>query len=213
MAIISGVVRKGEDSVEGAKVYILYDGEVVASAETNVGGEYFCDGLDEDKKYHAVVEHEEVDDEEVTLYSARSVPGIVPAEDPRFFLYKDGVGEENWSVEEGVTIKQGYITLSPGEPDTGGGYLSGISTVITHDLTNINYIKVEYEGGNDGDCNNEIYTISPYKYFCFEMSYDRNVAVWDVSDVIGERTIRVSTSSDIYPYTSNSLIIFKVWLE
>lgn len=40
IAAISGVVRKDGVAVEGAKVYILHDGEVVSSGESDESGEY-----------------------------------------------------------------------------------------------------------------------------------------------------------------------------
>lgn len=216
MAIISGTVRKGEDPVEGAKVYILYDGEVVASAETNETGEYLCDGLDDDKKYHAVVEHSEVDGEEVTHYSARSMPGITPAEDPRLFLYKDGEGGENWDAWENATrycyvdFGDSYITINAETWSTlVGGADASIITKQETDITPYNYIKIY--------CDHDNFSIvlmpsggTWYDAITVNFTEMNGVQVADITQITGEHTIEIIVSCD--DYESNTLEVYQVWL-
>ena len=217
MGIISGVVKKDEDPVEGAKVYILYDGEVVASAETNEDGEYACYDLDEDKKYHAVVEHSEVDGEEVTHYSARSMPGITPAEDPRLFLYKDGEGGENWDVYDDDTqycyidFGVSFITMNAETWSTAvGGSEVRITIKEVVDLTPYNYFKIR--------CNHDDFSIylslpvNPW-HLRTNMPFAEvdGAYVVDISQITGDYTVMVDVECD--DYESNALEVYRIWLE
>lgn len=220
MAIISGVVKKGEDPVEGAKVYILYDGEVVASAETSETGEYLCDGLDDDKKYHAVVEHSEVDGEEVTHYSARSMPGITPAEDPRIFLYKDGEGEENWNLKgvysyHGSEFKSDHVYIWV-TTDSDDGYSSYMQTKNKVDVTAINYMCIEYKNVGFSGYRQTIgfSHMDPPLNTPFQFSNDKIVYKLDVSSETGEKNIAVVLDSyDHSDIETAELFVYKIWLE
>lgn len=215
MAIISGVVRKDEDPVEGAKVYILYDGEVVASAETNVGGEYFCDGLDDDKKYHAVVEHSEVDGEEITHYSARSMPGITAVEDPRLFLYKDGEGGENWDDNSGGYVSWYFdsdrIWLSL-DCDSGGGGAAYIETKEAIDITNFSSLKIEYEDVRDWGSEIQDFEVCVEGriFVTHKNPIDKETVTADISLLSGSHKIEifVTNGADYLEYA-----FYKIWLE
>lgn len=230
MAIISGVVRKDEDPVEGAKVYILYDGEVVASAETDTNGEYLCDDLDDDKKYHAVVEHSETEGEEVTLFSARSMPGITPAEDPRFFLYKDGEGGENWDDEGGdpryAYFGKGSTTMYiVAISDSGGGNSYNVTTKEKYDFSDYNYVKIEYSTSTNysyidqkahlaigiGRTGWGIYPVETLEYLLWHED-EWAIGVIDISTLTGEYYIQFGLDSGDEAY-DGTLSVARIWLE
>lgn len=225
MGRISGVVRKGEDPVEGAKVYLLLDDEVVASAETNEDGEYACDGLDDAEKYHVVVEYDEEDNDEVIHYSAKSMPGIEPIPEPeRYYLYNEGEGKGIWECYAPAGYPYGSMCeigdncmIASIRADSGGGNLLEIRTKDGNnvDVSDYSSLKVEYESKESNHFPDE------YSYFDLTVGQvndelpvnpeGRCIGVLDISSVTGQQKITMEFYSgdngNVYFY------IYKIWLE
>lgn len=233
MGIISGTIRKGEDLVEGAKVYLLLNGAVAASAQTDEAGKYSCDGLDPSKEYHAVVEHSEIDGEETTLFSARSMPGIVPVPDPRLFLYKcdyygngPAVGVDDWNTAVGmdesyIDISDDGIDVSLAEDDWGDD--SDYGTITTKDkvgLSEFNTLNIFYGGGfaPDKAAGYLVVSSSPNgspheKRIEFPHTNDMSVASLNISDISGSYYVQVSIENIDDNYGTAQLWIEAIWLE
>lgn len=206
MATISGVVMKDIAPVEGAKVYLLCGGEVVASAVTDENGAYSCDDLDANKKYHAIVEYSEEIEGETVHYSAKSLPHLTPVGPSIIYLYNEGEGAENW---HGGVKKSDHIEVeAPGatdEIDDSTNYNKYV------DLTNINYVAIEYLKGEDYDEYNCCSLVVGPKEVMLPYVAQKTVVKLDVSDLSGEHDIGVYSYQ--YEYTSNPIWVYKVWLE
>lgn len=206
IAAISGVVRKDGVAVEGAKVYILHDGEVVSSGESDESGEYSCGGLSLDNKYHAVVEYEEVDGDDIIHYSAKSMPGIEPISGI-VYLYNEGEGIADWVLWQAY-VRVGYVELEA----PGGTYEEESSMELNADLTDVNYIVVEYLKGEDRSdynyCSLEVPGITEIK---LPYVATKTVAKLNVSSLSGSQTIKVASYQ--YEYSNNPIWVYKVWLE
>lgn len=228
IAAISGVVRKDGVAVEGAKVYILHDGEVVSSGESDESGEYSCGGLSLDNKYHAVVEYEEIDGDDIIHYSAKSMPGIEPISGT-VYLYNEGEGGEDWQYTDydaasSFTLEQDHMLLEIETWTNDGGaelffaqHPGYYETSI--DLTDINFVKLEYTGGYTGYGSlgsklcvqqvsapqSEICTVFPFVY------QQKSVAVIDVSELSGMYYVKIRM--DLGGYNDEYLKVYQVWLE